>query len=85
MKVVFSAELLNALPIYLGISRNKFIEQYNLKYTKGYISRLVKGDKPLTDEFQAELNRIWNDELGLTFENLEEIYQLIKTINSNHK
>lgn len=77
INIKFSPELIEALPQYLGMSRNQFIKQYNLPYSKAYISYVSQGIKPVSKELNSEYNRVWN-ELGLTYEDLNKIYQLLE-------
>ena len=65
-------------------SRTQFYERYQCKYTKGYLSRVISGDKVVSDELNAEMNRIWQ-ECNLTFEDLELVYVIADQINDTNK
>jgi uncharacterized protein YoxC len=77
MEIRFTPELLIALPIYLGSTLAELSK--NIAYGKHYLYKLADNVNPITEKANAGLNRMWND-LGLDYNDLNNIYVLIKLI-----
>lgn len=93
MNIQFSPLILYALPIYLDTSWQDLIESTNFKYSKMLIYNSIKRKCKISHSLNSELNKLYFEELKLTMEDLNNLYQLselievgqIKYKNYNHK
>ncbi|MDD3172468.1 MAG: hypothetical protein PHF63_02155 [Herbinix sp.] len=81
MTIQFSPELVEVFPLYLGMTLRRFVKSNNFKYSLAYMSYVTNGHRPVTQEFNTELNRIFK-QYDLDFTDLENMYALVELIES---
>jgi hypothetical protein len=82
-KIEFSPEIIQYLPMYLGITIKDFSELQNFKYSRMYLYNVVTAKMVITPMLNDELNRVWN-KLGLEYADLENVYKLSLLISTGN-
>lgn len=80
-RIVFSPELIEYLPLYLGTTLKDISNRPDFKYSLQYLSNSVNGYCQIAEPLQEELNKLWN-KLGLDNTDLQNIYQLINLVET---
>lgn len=81
MNIQFSADIIAVLPIYLGSTWQKLIEESDFPFQKTFIYNVINARANISSNLNTELNRLYSD-LDLDYSDMEQMYSLVDIIKT---
>lgn len=82
--IQFSADIIAVLPIYLGSTWQKLIEESDFPFQKTFVYNVINGRANISSNLNIELNQLYSD-LNLDYSDMEELYLLVDSISKGSK